>query len=107
MNTHEKPPVIPAKGGSGIDWSMCGPAGLCAAILTLLFLVGSLVADKLNWTLFLPILYFLPGIVAETRHHRNRLAIFLLNLFLGVTVIGWLAALIWAVWVEKPAVGQR
>ena len=33
-------------------------------------------------------LYFLPTIIAVARHHRNTLAIFLLNFFLGWTVIG-------------------
>jgi tryptophan-rich sensory protein len=42
-------------------------------------------------------LYFIPAIIAIARHHRNRLAIFLLNFFLGWTFIGWIAALIWAV----------
>jgi hypothetical protein len=41
-------------------------------------------------------LYMLPWIVAMARTHHNRGAIFLLNLFLGWTLIGWLAALIWA-----------
>jgi hypothetical protein len=33
-------------------------------------------------------LYFLPSIIALTRHKRQTLAIFLLNLFAGWTVIG-------------------
>lgn len=42
-------------------------------------------------------LYFLPSIVAATRDHHNSLSIFLLNLFLGWTLIGWVAALVWSV----------
>ncbi len=42
-------------------------------------------------------LYFLPTIIAVVRHHRNALAIFLINLFLGWTFIGWVAALVWSV----------
>lgn len=42
-------------------------------------------------------IYFLPSIVADERLHPNTTAIFLLNLFLGATVIGWIGALIWAV----------
>ena len=42
------------------------------------------------------ILYFVPSIVAFARHKRNKGAIFSLNLFLGFTVIGWVAALVWA-----------
>ena len=40
--------------------------------------------------------YFLPTIVAILRKKRNALAIFLLNLFLGWTFIGWVVALVWA-----------
>jgi hypothetical protein len=40
--------------------------------------------------------FFLPTIIAMARHHRNKLAIFLVNLLLGWTGVGWLAALIWA-----------
>ena len=44
--------------------------------------------------LFLTLLYFLPTIVG--RDKRDSTAIFLLNLFLGWTAIGWVIALIWA-----------
>ena len=40
--------------------------------------------------------YMLPGIVASVRHHRNRLAICMLNLLLGWTLLGWIGALVWA-----------
>ena len=42
------------------------------------------------------LIYFLPTIVALARGHLSALAIFFLNLFLGWTLIGWLAALIWS-----------
>jgi hypothetical protein len=42
-------------------------------------------------------LYFVPTIVAVARHHRNALAIFLLNLFLGWTFIAWIVTLVWAI----------
>jgi hypothetical protein len=41
-------------------------------------------------------MFFLPTIIAVSRNH-NALAIFLLNFFLGWTVIGWFWALIWSV----------
>jgi len=41
-------------------------------------------------------LYLLPSLIATSRHKRNAGAIFLLNLFLGWTVLGWVIALIWA-----------
>ena len=41
-------------------------------------------------------LYFLPTIIALLRGHLSALAIFLLNLFLGWTLIGWIVALVWS-----------
>ncbi len=41
-------------------------------------------------------LYFLPGIIASARSHHNALAIWVLNLFLGWTALGWIVALVWA-----------
>lgn len=43
--------------------------------------------------------YFLPTLVSLK--HRQQFAIFLLNLLLGWTVLGWIIALIWAA--TKPA----
>ncbi|MFV8333671.1 superinfection immunity protein [Flavobacterium sp. XS1P32] len=44
-------------------------------------------------------LYFLPSIIGYS--HRNFGSIFLLNLLLGWTVIGWIVAIIWAVSNDK------
>jgi hypothetical protein len=41
--------------------------------------------------------YFAPAIVAMAHGRSNVLAIFLTNLYLGWTGIGWIAALIWSV----------
>ncbi len=41
-------------------------------------------------------LYFLPSLVAVARHTHNTTGIFLLNLLLGWTGIGWFIALILA-----------
>lgn len=43
------------------------------------------------------LLYFVPSIVAGFRKNKNTLAVFLLDLLLGWTVIGWIVALVWAV----------
>jgi hypothetical protein len=40
--------------------------------------------------------YFMPTIVAIFRKHHQKLAIGVMNLLTGWTVIGWIAALIWA-----------
>jgi hypothetical protein len=41
-------------------------------------------------------LYFLPAIVAHGRAHPKTTAIFTLDLLLGWTLVGWVAALVWA-----------
>lgn len=49
------------------------------------------------------VLYFLPTINGKSRKHPNMDSIFLLNLFLGWTLIGWVAALVWsASAISKP-----
>ena len=42
------------------------------------------------------VLYFVPMAEAYDRSHPNILAISLLNLFFGWTMIGWVAAFAWA-----------
>lgn len=41
--------------------------------------------------------YFLPTLIAFLRQHKNKLAVFLLNLLLGWTVLGWVVSLVWSV----------
>ncbi|MFY9876841.1 MAG: superinfection immunity protein [Rhodomicrobium sp.] len=45
------------------------------------------------------LIYFLPSLVAHKK--QNASAIFILNLFLGWTVLGWVAALVWAATSEQ------
>lgn len=49
--------------------------------------------------------YLLPTLIAVTRKHHNAMAIFLLNLFLGWSVIGWVVALVWSF--TKPPPPQQ
>ena len=53
------------------------------------------------------VLYLLPTFVASQRRHRNKLAIFVLNLSGGWTLAGWVVALTWACtdYVETRAAG--
>lgn len=51
--------------------------------------------------LVLAALYFLPTIVAATASKRKTGAIFVLNLFLGWTLLGWVGSLVWAVADER------
>jgi Superinfection immunity protein/zinc-ribbon domain len=46
-------------------------------------------------------LYFLPTIIGSTRQKTNLMGIFLVNVFLGWSVIGWIIALVWAVSTER------
>jgi len=46
-------------------------------------------------------IYFLPSLVAVARHTHNTTGIFLLNLFLGWTGIGWIIAFVMAL-VSSP-----
>jgi hypothetical protein len=50
------------------------------------------------------VMYFLPTIIAAIKSKHDTLAIFLLNFFLGWTVIGWFVALIWAAKNDAPVV---
>jgi uncharacterized membrane protein YqaE (UPF0057 family) len=50
----------------------------------------------MEWVILFIVFYLAPGIVATQRGHHNALAIWMLNIFLGATVLGWIAALIWA-----------
>lgn len=45
--------------------------------------------------------YMLPSAVAIVKQKKNGTAIFFLNLLLGWTFIGWVAALIWALLEDK------
>jgi hypothetical protein len=42
------------------------------------------------------VIYFWPSIVAHSRQHPQKVSIFVLNLCLGWTVVGWVGALVWA-----------
>lgn len=50
----------------------------------------------MEFLLVAALFYFLPWVVALGRKHNNALAIFLLNLLLGWTMLGWVIALIWS-----------
>jgi hypothetical protein len=48
----------------------------------------------MTFLLLATLFYFLPTIIGHNRHNAG--AIFLLNLLLGWTVIGWVVAMVWA-----------
>ncbi len=43
------------------------------------------------------LVYFFPAIVAMSKGQKDARSILVINLFLGWTAIGWVAALAWAV----------
>jgi len=51
--------------------------------------------------LILTLLYFLPSIIG--RDKADAMGIFLVNLFLGWTVVGWVVAFFWACASGRPA----
>jgi hypothetical protein len=68
-------------------------------------LLATVTAEGITATItFLVILgfYFFPTIVSGLRHHHNDKAIFATNLLPGWTMIGWIAALIWALTNPAP-----
>lgn len=72
--------------------------------LTQIWAAASSLADQLTlrgassffFGLGVACVYMIPSIIASLRKHHNAFAIFLTNLLLGWTVIGWVVALIWA-----------
>jgi hypothetical protein len=54
---------------------------------------------------FLGVVYLGPSALAYNRGHPNAAAIFVVNLLLGWTLIGWVGALVWAI-VAKPDEGR-
>lgn len=52
------------------------------------------------------VLYVLPTIIAAWRDHRNGVAILIINVFLGWTLVGWVVALEWACDASRPRLGS-
>lgn len=51
--------------------------------------------------IFIVFVYFVPYIVAKSKHHKQAEAIGVLNLLAGWTLIGWVVAAVWASVNEK------
>lgn len=52
-----------------------------------------LLSIKVSFVIFL---YFIPALAASRKNRKNAMPIFVLNLLLGWTFIGWVIALVWA-----------
>ena len=55
-----------------------------------------------GFALILLVPYFLPTIIAFARHKSSAAGIFILNFFLGWTLIGWVGALVWSLTSDRP-----
>ena len=53
-------------------------------------------SDLLEWLAMFAVPYLAPTVVGALRRHRQLSPIALLNVLLGWTVVGWVAALVWA-----------
>lgn len=89
-----------SKPGLGERMSLAWVIGLIAVVL-----ISGAVATGSNGLALLAVciffpaavaLYFVPAMVAFQRGHVNRVAILVLDLFLGWTLVGWVGALVWA-----------
>lgn len=47
------------------------------------------------------VVYVIPSIIATKRNHRNRMAITVLNIVAGWTLLGWVGSLVWACLKDK------
>lgn len=68
-------------GGAVAIWIISFPGSALSSVFVVVVLIG---------------LYLLPSLVAAGRKHKNEGAIVALNLLLGWTLLGWIAALVWA-----------
>ena len=60
------------------------------------FLLGLPLLLLILLGVFAFVIHFLPTFVAGSRHAENFWWIFLVNLFFGWTLVGWVIALVWA-----------
>ena len=68
--------------------------GELQSILSNLFATG--IPFLICFTILIVVVYFLPSMIAFNRNHSSRLAILVINLFLGWSLVGWFIALIWS-----------
>ena len=52
------------------------------------------------------VLYFLPTFIAFRRNHAYRWVIFAINMAFGVSGVGWLVALVWAVYPQEKSLAD-
>ena len=65
-----------------------------------ILLQGNYVRENILLIFIFTVIYSVPTMIAKFSNHKQRTAIFVLNMTLGWTVIGWIIALIWSVMKE-------
>ena len=70
------------------------------------WLLGGEWLGWLLWMFLVPwlVCYFLPLVIALVNNHPHKIGVILVNVLTGWTVLGWWAALAWAV---MPLTGKR
>lgn len=69
--------------------------GVVILLMILYFLIAEGFAFLVLALVLIPV-YFVPCFIAYKKNHKFKKQIFLLNIFLGFSYVGWVAALIWA-----------
>lgn len=73
-------------------------------VLALVWAVNEGAPAAVIWVLpFLVMTYMMPTFLAVGRKHKALPAIFALNLFLGWSLLGWVAALVWSLTNPNPS----
>jgi apolipoprotein N-acyltransferase len=101
---------IPKRKSGGRKWILLALAVVIVAIsfIWCLSTVPAFLGFVTGCIVFLLILavglaiYFLPLIIAISARRKNVMAIFVVNFFLGWTLIGWVVALAWAAMEDNP-----
>jgi hypothetical protein len=82
-------------GASKMEWTILAIMPLATTPIFVASNVGA-AAHGLMVLIILLAIYFLPWFVARSRRHHATDAIFIANLVLGWTFLGWFGALAWA-----------
>lgn len=69
--------------------------GIIILLMILYFLIAEGFAFFVLALVLIPA-YFVPCFIAYKKNHKFKKQILLLNIFLGFSYVGWVAALIWA-----------
>ena len=69
--------------------------GVVILLMILYFLITEGFTFLVLALVLIPV-YFVPCFIAYKKNHKFKKQIFLLNIFLGFSYVGWVAALIWA-----------